>query len=84
MSLAVQVPVVSARNDVRAPKDGAPGPGRRTPFPSDSFPGMVGQATGGDPRVTGVYYDDTITATSAGPSPAPRWSVAMAATVSAS
>ena len=30
-----------------------------TPVPSDSFPGMVGQATGGDPRVTGVYYDDT-------------------------
>jgi hypothetical protein len=30
----------------------------RTPIPSDSFPGMVGQATGGDPRVTGVYYDD--------------------------
>jgi Type I phosphodiesterase / nucleotide pyrophosphatase len=31
----------------------------RTPFPSDSFPGMVGQVTGGDPGVTGVYYDDT-------------------------
>ncbi|HLK00686.1 MAG TPA: alkaline phosphatase family protein, partial [Streptosporangiaceae bacterium] len=30
-----------------------------TPFPSDSFPGMVGQLTGGDPRVTGIYYDDT-------------------------
>ncbi|HEX9335328.1 MAG TPA: alkaline phosphatase family protein [Pseudonocardiaceae bacterium] len=31
----------------------------RTPVPSDSFPGMVGQVTGGDPAVTGVYYDDT-------------------------
>jgi hypothetical protein len=31
----------------------------RTPFPSDSFPGMVGQMTGGDPGVTGIYYDDT-------------------------
>ena len=31
----------------------------RTPIPSDSFPGMVGQVTGGDPGVTGVYYDDT-------------------------
>jgi Type I phosphodiesterase / nucleotide pyrophosphatase len=31
----------------------------RTPIPSDSFPGMVGQLTGGDPAVTGVYYDDT-------------------------
>jgi hypothetical protein len=30
-----------------------------TPFPSDSFPGMVGQATGGNPRSTGIYYDDT-------------------------
>src|SRR5215472_16225744 len=30
-----------------------------TPFPSDSFPGMVGQVTGGDPKVTGIYYDDT-------------------------
>jgi hypothetical protein len=30
-----------------------------TPFPSDSFPGMVGQVTGGDPRTTGIYYDDT-------------------------
>jgi hypothetical protein len=29
----------------------------RTPIPSDSFPGMVGQVTGGDPGVTGVYYD---------------------------
>lgn len=29
----------------------------RTPVPSDSFPGMVAQVTGGDPRVTGVYYD---------------------------
>ncbi|HEX4705642.1 MAG TPA: alkaline phosphatase family protein [Pseudonocardiaceae bacterium] len=30
-----------------------------TPVPSDSFPGMVGQVTGGDPATTGVYYDDT-------------------------
>ena len=30
-----------------------------TPIVSDSFPGMVGQVTGGDPGVTGVYYDDT-------------------------
>jgi Type I phosphodiesterase / nucleotide pyrophosphatase len=29
----------------------------RTPIPSDSFPGMVGQVTGGDPATTGVYYD---------------------------
>src|SRR5690242_13709180 len=28
----------------------------RTPFPSDSFPGIVAQVTGGDPRTTGVYY----------------------------
>ena len=31
----------------------------QTPFPSDSTPGMTGQVTGGDPRVTGLYYDDT-------------------------
>jgi len=30
-----------------------------TPVPSDSFPGMVGQVTGGNPSSTGVYYDDT-------------------------
>jgi Type I phosphodiesterase / nucleotide pyrophosphatase len=30
-----------------------------TPFPSDSFPGMVGQVTGGNPKSTGIYYDDT-------------------------
>ncbi|HEV7963938.1 MAG TPA: alkaline phosphatase family protein [Actinoplanes sp.] len=30
-----------------------------TPFPSDSFPGMVAQVTGGDPKTTGVYYDDS-------------------------
>ena len=29
-----------------------------TPIPSDSFPGMVAQVTGGNPRTTGVYYDD--------------------------
>ncbi len=29
----------------------------RTPIPSDSSPGMVGQVTGGDPGVTGIYYD---------------------------
>ena len=31
----------------------------QTPFPSDSFPGMVGQVTGGNPKTTGIYYDDT-------------------------
>jgi hypothetical protein len=30
-----------------------------TPFPSDSFPGMVALATGGNPSSTGIYYDDT-------------------------
>ena len=29
----------------------------RTPIPSDSFPGMVAQVTGGNPASTGVYYD---------------------------
>lgn len=31
----------------------------RTPFPSDSFPGMIGQLTGGNPGTTGIYYDVT-------------------------
>jgi hypothetical protein len=31
----------------------------QTPVPSDSFPGMVGQLTGGNPASTGIYYDDT-------------------------
>ncbi|MEY9872849.1 hypothetical protein ABH931_002326 [Streptacidiphilus sp. MAP12-33] len=30
-----------------------------TTTPSDSFPGMVAQVTGGGPGTTGVYYDDT-------------------------
>src|SRR5262249_42585045 len=30
-----------------------------SPFPSDSFPGLVGQVTGGNPSTTGIYYDDT-------------------------
>src|SRR6266851_5167048 len=30
-----------------------------TPVPSDSSPGMVAQTTGGNPGVTGIYYDDT-------------------------
>jgi hypothetical protein len=31
----------------------------RTPIPSDSFPGLVAQITGGNPATTGIYYDDT-------------------------
>jgi hypothetical protein len=30
----------------------------QTPIPSDSFPGMTAQVTGGNPRTTGIYYDD--------------------------
>ena len=30
-----------------------------TPFPSDSFPGLIGQVTGGNPRSTGIFYDDS-------------------------
>src|ERR1035437_11023609 len=31
----------------------------QTPVPSDSFPGMSGPATGGNPGTTGIYYDDS-------------------------
>ncbi|KAA0022361.1 alkaline phosphatase family protein [Antrihabitans cavernicola] len=31
----------------------------QTTIPSDSFPGMVAQVTGGTPKTTGIYYDDT-------------------------
>lgn len=30
----------------------------QTPFPSDSFPGMVALTSGGSPSSTGIYYDD--------------------------
>ncbi|MGH2878001.1 MAG: alkaline phosphatase family protein [Solirubrobacteraceae bacterium] len=30
----------------------------QTPIPSDSFPGMTAQVTGGNPRTAGLYYDD--------------------------
>ncbi|MCW2643802.1 MAG: type phosphodiesterase/nucleotide pyrophosphatase [Dactylosporangium sp.] len=31
----------------------------KTTFPSDSFPGLLAQVTGGTSKTTGVYYDDT-------------------------
>ncbi|HEX6348791.1 MAG TPA: alkaline phosphatase family protein [Candidatus Dormibacteraeota bacterium] len=34
----------------------------QTPVPSDSFPGMVGQVTGGNPSSTGIWYDDSFNA----------------------
>jgi hypothetical protein len=34
-------------------------PGALTTFPSDSFPGMLAQVTGGTPYSTGIFYDDT-------------------------
>ena len=30
-----------------------------TPFPSDSFPGMTAAMSGGNPKTTGIYYDDS-------------------------
>ncbi|MBW8805641.1 MAG: alkaline phosphatase family protein [Catenulisporales bacterium] len=40
-------------------KGGVDFSGAATPVPSDSFPGMTAQVTGGNPGTTGVYYDDT-------------------------
>jgi len=31
----------------------------KAPTPSDSFPGLLALVTGGTPRTTGVYYDDS-------------------------
>lgn len=31
----------------------------QAPVPTDSFPGLIAQATGGHPSSTGIYYDDT-------------------------
>ncbi|MET9489511.1 alkaline phosphatase family protein [Nocardia sp. NPDC006630] len=31
----------------------------QTPIPSDSFPGLMAMLTGGSPKTTGVYYDDS-------------------------
>jgi hypothetical protein len=31
----------------------------RAPIPSDSFPGLLALVTGGTPKTTGVYYDDS-------------------------
>jgi hypothetical protein len=40
-------------------RSGAQFTNAQTPVPSDSFPGLLGQLTGGNPRSTGVYYDDS-------------------------
>jgi hypothetical protein len=38
---------------------GAEFTGAQTPVPSDSFPGLTAQVTGGNPSSTGIYYDDS-------------------------
>src|SRR5437764_81146 len=43
----------------RLTRDGLDYSHAKTPVPSDSFPGLVGQLTGGDPATTGIYYDAT-------------------------
>ncbi len=40
-------------------RHGAVYPHADTTGPSDSFPGMIAQATGGTPRSAGVFYDDS-------------------------
>jgi predicted AlkP superfamily pyrophosphatase or phosphodiesterase len=47
----------------------------RATTPSDSFPGLLALVTGGTPKSTGVYYDDSYDRTMyppAAPAPAPR------------
>jgi hypothetical protein len=59
----------------------------QTPFPSDSFPGLVGQVTGGNPKTTGIYYDVTynhdLIDPSASPDPTPKPAVCDHATLGA-
>src|SRR5260221_6743404 len=40
-------------------KQGVESTTAQTPFPSDSFPGMTAPMTGGNPKSTGIYYDDS-------------------------
>ena len=40
-------------------KNGVEFTNAQTPVPSDSFPGLIAQVTGGNPRSTGIYYDDS-------------------------
>jgi hypothetical protein len=40
-------------------RDGTQFTHAQTPVPSDSFPGMVAQVTGGNPSSTGIFYDDS-------------------------
>jgi hypothetical protein len=59
----------------------------QTTKPSDSFPGMTAQLTGGGPATTGVFYDDTFnhalfpagTTTCSGPAPGAEVSYTEAA-----
>lgn len=46
----------------RLVKNGAEFTNAQTPVPSDSFPGMVAQVTGGNPSSTGIFYDDSYNA----------------------
>lgn len=39
--------------------EGASYSNARTPFPSDSFPGLTAIVTGANPKSSGVYYDDS-------------------------
>jgi len=43
----------------RLVNEGASYTNARTPFPSDSFPGLTAIVTGANPKSAGVYYDDT-------------------------
>lgn len=57
--LAGYVAAHPASNLARLVKGGTEYTNALTTNPSDSFPGMVAQVTGGNPGTTGVYYDDS-------------------------
>lgn len=57
--LATYVAVNPRSTLARLVNEGTSYSNARTPFPSDSFPGLTALVTGGNPGSTGVYYDDS-------------------------
>jgi hypothetical protein len=57
--LAFYIKAHPKSNLARLAKQGAEYTRAETPVPSDSFPGLTAQVTGGNPKSTGIWYDDS-------------------------